>query len=284
MGGRTTLHVVGLLDTDVQRSTVIRALAQLEGGMVLNDVVDFLQSVRRDAPDAVAIGVLGPRGGTNAPLVGRLQRDHPSVGIVVVCDTTSTAVQQLLHLARAGADEVMLISTASPAELAAVVERACARRREGSVWHRIAPAVPAECHDIFEFCFTSSLRRRSVGSLAQHLGIDRSTIASRLRRAGLPPAHAILSWSRLIAVTGLMESSRMSIEQAALRAGFESATGLRAFTRRLLGAAPRAVAARGRSHVEQLFFALIDGRDVHERIESSAPLASRASRRNQQFR
>ncbi len=172
MGGRTTLHVVGLLDTDVQRSTVIRALAQLEGGMVLNDVVDFLQSLRRDAPDAVAIGVLGTRGGTNAPLVGRLRRDHPSVGIIVVCDMTPTAVQQLLHLARAGADEVMLTSMASPAELAAVVERAGARRREESVWHRIAPAVPEECHDFIEFCFTSSLRRRSVGSLAQHLGID----------------------------------------------------------------------------------------------------------------
>lgn len=252
------LRVLGLLDADSQRSTVIHSLVQLGGGIAFGDAPEFVRSVWGDTPDCVAVGALSPHGGTNALLVGRLRRDHPRVGVVAVCDTSPAAVQQLLHLARAGADEVVLTSMATPAELSATVERACARRRETSVWHRVAPLIPTELHDIVQFCFTNSIRRRSVGELAQHVGIDRSTLATRLRRAGLPPAHTILSWSRLIAVAELIESSRMSIERAALMSGFDSAAGLRTLTRRLVGVGPRAVADSGGGYVLERFLAVLD--------------------------
>jgi methylphosphotriester-DNA--protein-cysteine methyltransferase len=161
---------------------------------------------------------------------------------------------------RAGADEVVLTAMATTTELVAAVDRACARRREASVWHRIAPAIPEACHDIFEFCLTSTLARRNVGDFARHLGVDRSTIAPQLRRAVLPTAHTILSWSRLIGVMELMESSRMSVEQVALTAGFGSAAVKRTFTRRLVGVAPRTLAERGARRVEEEFLALLKQR------------------------
>lgn len=227
-------------------------------------VADFVQSIGQRSPHAVALGVLGPGGASNVSLVGRLRRDHPGLGMVVVCDATSIAVQQLPHLVRAGADEVVLTAMATTTELVAAVDRACARRREASVWHRIAPAIPEECHDIFEFCFTSALARRKVGDLARHLGVDRSTIALRLRRAGLPPAHTILSWSRLIAMAGLMESTRISVEQAAHEAGFGSAAGLRALSRRMMEATPRVLAARGRGALVEELREMLEERCVKQ--------------------
>ncbi len=274
MGSETTPSIAGLRDADSRRSTVINAFAKLGGGDVFDAVADFVQSIGQRSPHAVALGVLGPGGASNASLVGRLRRDHPGLGMVVVCDTTPLAVQQLPHLVRAGADEVVLTVMATAAELVATVDRACARRREASVWHRIAPAIPEACHDIFEFCFTSALARRKVGDLARHLGVDRSTIALRLRRAGLPPAHTILSWSRLIAMAGLMESTRISVEQAAHEAGFGSAAGLRALSRRMMCATPRALAAGGRRIVMEEFLSLLDRCKAYDLVETGGTVQS----------
>jgi len=260
MGEGRRLRIIGLMDADSQRSDLIRALVRRSGGTVSRDVGDFIRSVGQDAPDCLALGPFDPRGGASARLVGRLRRDHPHVGIVVVCDTTPAAIKQLPHLTRAGADEVVLTSMGSLDEAAAMVEQICARRREASVWHRLAPRLPQACQEVVQLCFANALHRRSVGELARHLRIDRSTLAARLRSAGLPTAHTILSWSRLIGVVELMESSRMSVEQAALTAGFGSASALRAFTRRLVGVAPRTLAERGARSVEEKFLALLKQR------------------------
>ncbi len=257
IGSETASSIAGLQDADSQRSTIIDAFARLRWGDAFDEVAAFVQSLRQSAPQAVALGVLGPGGAGNVSLVGRLRRDYPGHGIVLVCDATSIAVQQLPHLVRAGADEVVLTSMATATELVGAMDRACARRREESVWQRIAPSVPAECHDIVEICFTSAVRRRSVGELALHLGVDRSTIARRLRRAGLPRAHTILSWSRLIAVAGFMESTRISVEQAAHAAGFGSAASLRAFTQRMVGWAPGLVAERGKQRLVTRFACML---------------------------
>lgn len=197
----------------------------------------------------------------------RLRRDHPRIGIVAVCDTSPVSVREPLHLARAGIDEVVLVSMASRAELSDALQRARSRRRGASVWQQLAPFVPTEHHELMQLCLSPALERRTAGALARQLGIDRSTLAARLVRAGLPSAHAILSWTRLIAVSDRLASSGTSVEQAALSAGFGSATALRAFTRRLVGAAPRTVIARGGSqYVVNEFRRLLQHR--HDRASS----------------
>jgi len=122
-----------------------------------------------------------------------------------------------------------------------------------SDWQLISPYVPEEFHALFRYCFADSLARRSVRELADTLDIDRSTLASRLRAAGLPPAKTLLSWSRLMAVTALAQDAGTTIESTAHRAGFPSASRLRAFTRRMVGVGPRALAELGIEYVHERF-------------------------------
>jgi methylphosphotriester-DNA--protein-cysteine methyltransferase len=265
VGGETRTSIIGLLDTDAQRTAVVRAVAALRSGKIYHDTFEFVGDVRFGAPACVVVGTMDPKGESTVPLVGRITRDHPRTGIIAVCDTTSPSIQQLMHLARAGGDEVMLTSMASLAELSAAVDRACARRRAVSDWQRIAPHVPTQFHDLFEFCFGSTNGHPSVEALANYLDIDRSTLASRLRTAGLPPARTILSWSRLLSVTETVAESRMPLEQAALRAGFSSASRLRAFTQRMVGMGPRALANVGAEYVFDKLFRVLAGDDSDER-------------------
>lgn len=128
MGGESRAVVVGLSDADAQRTEVIRAIMRAGGGETCSDVRRFLLVVQRVSPSCVVLGTTDPRGESTAPLVGRLVRDRPRVGIVAVCDTTPASIQALVHLARAGVDDVLLTSMATRSEWSATIDRACARR------------------------------------------------------------------------------------------------------------------------------------------------------------
>ncbi|MBV5325857.1 MAG: hypothetical protein J0626_11695, partial [Rhodospirillaceae bacterium] len=85
------------MDTDAQRTAVIRAVSALRSGKICHDTFEFVGDVRLGAPACVVVGTMDPRGESTAPLVGRLARDHPRTGIIAVCDTTSSSIQQLMH-------------------------------------------------------------------------------------------------------------------------------------------------------------------------------------------
>ena len=57
----------------------------------------------------------------------------------------------------------------------------------------------------------------------------------------------------------------MPLEQAALRAGFSSASRLRAFTQRMVGMGPRALANVGAEYVFDKLFRVLAGDDSDER-------------------
>ncbi len=78
----------------------------------------------------------------------------------------------------------------------------------------------------------------SVGELAREFAMSERTLARRVKAAtGLTPL-ALVQGVRLNRARGLIEGSRLSIEQVAAAVGYEDATALRRLMRKLAGASP----------------------------------------------
>jgi len=201
----------------------------------------------------------------------------PDSAAVVVVDTAGFDVAALCSLLDTPRRETsvllaVLVSAPGPGPLHATLTAASHMRAVESVavdWYDIVPLTLAALRraDILlcanhivdgvraiapdwllpfvEFCAARTGAAGNVAALVEHTGLKRRTLDSRIRRAGLPTAEAILGWCRVLHAAWRLDRSSDSVERIALTIGLTSASALRNFYRRYAGVPPTAARAGG---------------------------------------
>jgi transcriptional regulator GlxA family with amidase domain len=197
----------------------------------------------------VSVIVVEPRDRTGTPtipFVRAMREQFPNVPVVAYCAITPYTSSDVLALARAGVNDLILRDidderVALRSALDAAHEHCLAER----ALEALTPAVPPSVLPFLTFCLQNAARPLTVGEAARALGVHRKTLVDRLTAAGLPSPSAIISWCRLLAASRLLEDAGRPVEQVALLLDFPSGASLRNMLKRYTGLRPAEIRENG---------------------------------------
>lgn len=235
--GRNDLAIGALLLDRRLASYCARAFGSGAIAALCDDTDEVCSLSKGVRLDAVVVTACDERGKSTGPHVQRIVGALPEVPVIMLAEMDPTHIRALVSAARFGISDVVLLGH----DNALTVARRCVDRSKASairlhqsVMDVIPPGVRAEVLA----CVCCNASEASVSAVAQSLGITRRTLAKRLAEAHLPPAGALISWGRLLAVAGTLSGSSRSLESLALAHGFGSASALHNLTKRYLSVTP----------------------------------------------
>ncbi|MFL5576684.1 MAG: helix-turn-helix domain-containing protein [Gemmatimonadaceae bacterium] len=163
-----------------------------------------------------------------------LRSREPLLPIIGVCRLTPGAARDIVLAARAGIDEVALLTSD---DLGALVERAARGCPAAAAGRRVAaliqPAVPRSCRPLVMQALAGIGRGLTVTQLAAGLGTSRRTLERRCASARLPAPATLIDWLRVLTAAALLADAGWAPSQVAAALGFPSTTALRCVVRRV---------------------------------------------------
>jgi AraC-like DNA-binding protein len=197
----------------------------------------------------VGVVVVDVRDRTGAPTIAMVRtiRDgFPSVPVVAYCALTPDSSRDILALARAGVNDLILrgvddVGVALRSVIATAQEHCGAKH----VLETIAPLVPPSVVPFLRYSLEHARQAVTVADAASALGVHRKTLVDRLATAGLPTPSAMIAWCRLTLAAQMLEDPARSVEQIALLLDFSSGASLRNMLKRYTGLSPREVRENG---------------------------------------
>jgi AraC-like DNA-binding protein len=239
--------IVGVLVRDpVGRARIqdaLRGFAQVR----LCDREDELLSIVADGSAAVV--VIDPRdrsGNPTIPFIRKIREEYPNVPMVAYCALTPYTSSDVLALARAGVNDLILRGIdderVTLRSALASAQDHCVAKRALDV---LAPSVPASVHPFLSYCLEHAGGTLTVGDVAKALGVHRKTLVDRLSAAGLPNPSAMIAWCRLLGAASLLEDPGRPVEQVAMLLDFPSGAALRNMLKRYTGLRPGEIRENG---------------------------------------
>ena len=197
----------------------------------------------------VGVAVVDLRDRTGAPTLGMvrtIREGFPSVPVVAYCALNPDSSREILALARAGVNDLILrgvddVGVALRSVIATAQEHCGAKH----VLEAVAPLVPQSVVPFLRYSLEHARQAVSVADAAAALGVHRKTLVDRLATAGLPTPSAMIAWCRLTLASQMLEDPARSVEQIALLLDFSSAASLRNMLKRYTGLSPREVRENG---------------------------------------
>ena len=251
------MDVVALVSDRVARARVTEALRERGEVQFFDRTTDVWDAVVEGRARVVLVEPTDVGGRSTTPLIASLRMGFPNVPVIAYCDPRSVTSAQILDMARAGVNELVMrgVDDVRLALMAALdgAERHCAAER---VVAMLGPRLPESIAPIVRFFLHNAARPVTVEDAAAALGVHRKTLFTRLAAAGYPPPSVLASWCRLLLASKLLEDPGRPIERVALDLDFSSGTALRNMLRRYTGLTPVEVRARdGFEHLYGLFVA-----------------------------
>src|SRR5439155_25232737 len=211
-----------------------------------DDLEELAAQGRAREAVAVVVDLQDREGRSSAAAVASLRAERPKLPIVLWCDRAQAGPVPLEALLRAGVSAVvfrnasdlerrLLGALASPGDLAfqQFTDEALYRR------------VPLGLQPVFRFLLDQAATQPSLELVARAVGLPPRALTYRLRRAGMPPVSAILTWSRALVAAYRLEHSTEPVGIIARSLGFSAPSGLRALLRRCCHEAPNALREPG---------------------------------------
>jgi AraC-like DNA-binding protein len=177
------------------------------------------------------------------------------VPVIAYCDPKRTPSSDILALARAGVNE-LLISGMDEVRLALkrVLGSADRQCMADEVLRLVSSRMPPGARDTLTFFLRHAADSGSVAAAAAALGVDRKTLWNRLAAVRLPPPSELSAWSRLLIAARRLDAPGRSADQVALELNFPSGSAFRNMLRRYTGLTPTALRERGGSrYLTELF-------------------------------
>lgn len=214
------------------RARVQDALAAVAETTVAAETAD-LSRLAALGSDAIVLQSRDARGRPVTDVVRTLRAAFPSMIVVAYCDPREAGPREVLDLARAGIDDLVVGGVEESAcAIAEVLRRAGLRRTSSLVLETLSDVVPPPIAPVLEYFLDHASEPPTVDRAAAALAVHRKTLVNRFARAGWPPPSTVLSWARLMAAARMLEARGRTIEHAALQLGFESGNALRNMLRR----------------------------------------------------
>lgn len=180
------------------------------------------------------------------PVVRLIKSEFPSITVLAYVDVSERACREALHLAHAGADEI-LVRGVDDTQRTMWRTLATARARNAAVTtlSGIATLVSEESATLIALCIERATSIRTVHDAARILGISRKTLFNRVAADSLPCPAVIIAWCRLIAAAQILEDPGRTVERVGMSLGFGCGGGLRNMFRRYTGLSPSEIRDRG---------------------------------------
>lgn len=207
---------------------------------------ELMALVSEGIASVVVLDLRDRTGASTLPLVRTIRDGFPSVPVVAYCNLTPDTSKDILALARAGVNDLILrgvddVGVALRSAIASAQDHCSAEH----VLEAIEPIVPATVVPFIGYCLEHARRALSVAEVATALGVHRKTLVDRLTAASLPSPSAIIAWCRLILAARLLEDPARSVEQVALLLDFPSGASLRNMLKRYTGLRPAEIRENG---------------------------------------
>jgi AraC-like DNA-binding protein len=207
---------------------------------------ELLALVSEGVVGVVVVDLRDRLGAPTLHVVRAIREGFPSVPVVAYCSLTPETSREILSLARAGVNDLILRGVDDVGvALRTVITTAQEHCGAKHVLDVIAPLVPPSVLPFLRYCLEHSRQTLTVADVAAALGVHRKTLVDRLATAGLPTPSAMIAWCRLTMVARLLEDPARSVEQIALLLDFSSAPALRNMLKRYTGLSPREVRENG---------------------------------------
>jgi AraC-like DNA-binding protein len=181
-------------------------------------VDDLIRDLKSHPVHAVLVSVTCA--GAHATRVASLVREFPRVpAVALLSELEVRTPHAVLALGQSGIRRLVDVRQASGwRELRGALMAESGSSGQRSVLGQLAvdlAGAPDDCWRFFETLFTCSPRVGNIRTLARHLGVLPTTMASRFFRAGAPAPKRYLAMARLVRAARLFENSGFSVANVA---------------------------------------------------------------------
>lgn len=208
----------------------------------------LLLAVKRSVCDAVIVGLRDEESTTEIDLIRLIREQYPIVWVIGCLErrlSRQDEIRLVATVTRSGANDVIVDDLES---YAWVSERLALVAAELVVIHRIGQAtgtcVPETVQRFIEHGVLRARRSVSVNEIAQNLGVSRQTVARQCRKAELPCPEQLLTWSRLLFASALLDQPGMTADRVGHRM-FGSPSVFRKLLQTYAGVPPNLLRSEG---------------------------------------
>lgn len=178
--------------------------------------------------------------------IRRFKRMNPGVALIAYTTYSLDSAHHIFDAGRYGFEALVVADLDDgPSAFAHAIEHATARGAAAMVKGALEPAIDPIASDALLTTITRAHERLTPGSLARDMGLSARRLSRALLVSGYPSANKLIMWGRLIVAGALMDGTRHSSDQIAVRLSFPSGSAFRNNCRRYLDAKPSEIRAKG---------------------------------------
>jgi AraC-like DNA-binding protein len=185
---------------------------------------DLARSWPEGEPTAMLAELVDAEHASSVRALAAFHRRAPTVPVCAYIPLTIDAVRQVVQLTvrRVVMDVIVMPGDDLRAQLRRLLDYAHVRGETAAlrfIWHRWETA---DVRDIVGACITMSGGAASVGDVARRLNRSARTLERQVAQAGLPPAHSILGWCRLLRAAYRLDRPEATVKEVAAMLGYPS--------------------------------------------------------------
>ncbi len=244
--GLATLHHILVQLSDVGSRPRFAEACRAFGDIVWCDDLDDLVS-RSSAREALAVVVdLEDRHGvSSARAVAAVRSRRPDLPILLWCDRPDAAHQIIPFLAGGVSAVVFRDESELERRLLSNLTRASDVAFQQLTDQALYRRVPSPFIPVVRFCLDHASNQPRADVIARSVGMSAKSLATQLRRAGMPPVSVLVTWSTALTAAYRLEKSTDSVAVIARSLGFSSGSALRRLLKRCANESPQVLRSPG---------------------------------------
>lgn len=229
--------VVALVRPGPDRRAIEAALAGVADVYYCEHVGDLSVEVAAHRPVIVLAELTDPAGRDQAPTLTAFRHRMPWVPLCLYASLTVPDVRRVTELVARGVALGVAFRGAEPLRgaLAELLGRAHATGETAAIRNILAPLIPPDLRQFLDACVHASVGPCTAHELARRTGAPLRVLKASLRHAGLPTAHRIASWCRVLRAGLRLAQSSNNTKVIAAALGYASVSALRMHLRHLSG-------------------------------------------------
>jgi AraC-like DNA-binding protein len=206
---------------------------------------EHLYDLTQQLLSAVIVEAHDESGAPLAPVVRDLKRGMPSLAVLAYVEFTPDHAHDILTLARAGIDDVILRGREDPRSVLNAISRSIRYSAAAHALSELSPIIGQPLVPFLAYCLSRVDEPLSVRAAAAALGVHRKTLAQRARASSAPTPSVLIVWCRLLIAGRLLEDPHRTVDQVASVLQFGSSSALRNVFRRYARLRPNEVRQQG---------------------------------------
>jgi AraC-like DNA-binding protein len=236
--------IVTLLPHAVHRQRLLTAVRDRHELVACEDWTDVLQ-LCGEQPVRVVVADLFAAGAGTFERLRQMKQRFPRVALIGYVSARLDQIHEIFDAGRLGVDALVLADQDdAPRPLLALIEQAESRSLASGLRQSL-DGVDATVRDALLLAVTRAHQSLTTAALVRLLALSRRAVSQRLKAAGFPPPHQLLTWGRLIVAAHMLEEPHRSADRIAIALHFPSGSAFRNTCQRYLHATPGDIRRQG---------------------------------------